>query len=81
MAGTIILKWFLKEKFEDMRYWIHVTQDWDQWRTLVCKAVKVLVPKNAGNSLTSSATYFKVFHSCTSNSTTIFITSVTYTTL
>jgi hypothetical protein len=27
VAGGIILKWFLKEKFEDMTYWIHVTQD------------------------------------------------------
>jgi len=27
VAGRIILKWFLKEKVEDMTYWIHVNQD------------------------------------------------------
>lgn len=62
MAGRIILKWFLLEKVEDVTYWIQVTQDYDQWRTLVYRAVKVLVPKNAGNSSTSSVTYSNLVH-------------------
>jgi hypothetical protein len=43
MVGRIILKWFLKEKVEDMTCWIHVTQDLDQWRTLVYKAIKFYI--------------------------------------
>jgi hypothetical protein len=34
-VGGMIIKWILEKKGYGGMEWIHLTQDWDQWRALV----------------------------------------------
>jgi hypothetical protein len=48
----LIIKWIFEKWVEGME-WIDLAQDRDRWRALVNTVMKLRVPKNAGNFLSS----------------------------
>ena len=53
VEGRIILRWLFRKWDVGGVDWIELAQDRDKWRALLNAAMKLRVPQNAGNFLTS----------------------------
>jgi hypothetical protein len=52
LSECTVLNWVLKEQNLNGMDWIHVTQNWDKWQTVLQTVMNLNVPWNGGNFLT-----------------------------